>query len=536
VTVPIKRLTFYLLLCSWSTAARDFENNNKPVFDVRLQSPLSSVTSTRGTAVTALVVSPGVVDGRVYLPVGSKIVGEVARRTKIGIGLIRERALLDVRFSELELPGGDRHRLKASVFTIDNAREEVTPRGQIKGILAADSLPSYIFGVWYRPTMALPHRALLGLTGASGMTWTSLAPNPYGAAAILGLRYALVPWPNPEILLPAGTEIRLRLDSLADGTPSFLVGPGFLLDEDLNNDLNARPFRLAKSSSESPSDIVNIAMIGTGAQITTAFQTAGWQPADSWDRRAVSDGLRAFTRAQGYPTAPVSELKYEGELPTLVFQKSFNTIMKRHHIRVWNAGSFNDRGLWLGAATHDIGVEFDKSKVYFTHRIDPRIDLERTKIINDLVFCGCLERVAYVERPAAATDSKTMRTDGRLAVLFLQDCAPVQTFPDAVAGDRPPGVAFRMTQRTLLETRNYLLRRNAYYQSYRAIKGAIASSRRSSNRVQEAKAQSIHANLPLGLDVAQPALAEGVELEAKVIPGDGSPAPLRPAVPERIAK
>ncbi len=60
----------------------------------------------------------------------------------------------------------------------------------------------------------------------------------------------------------------------------------------------------------------------------------------------------------GYSTAPVSTLLYQDAEPTVVFQKSFNTIAKRHHIRIWRAGDFEGNEVWLGAATHDAGVGF----------------------------------------------------------------------------------------------------------------------------------------------------------------------------------
>jgi len=446
------------------------ELHSKPVFEIRMETPLSSIQSVVGSAVRGAVVSPAIVDGQVYLPVGAKINGRVIRRSKVGFGLRHERALLGILFSEVELPDGSKFPIETSLISVDNAREDVTREGYIRGILAADSLPTYIFGVWHWPTSVLPHRALMGLTGASGMTWVRVAPNPIGAAAFLGLRYALVPWPNPEIQLPAGAELRLRLDWIDDSAPTSVAGEASPLDKGLGERLESTAFQITKLGGTSPGDIINLAFVGTHAQVTNAFETAGWVTADSLDRRSFMDTYRAYTTGQGYATAPVSELKHQGLSPALVFQKALNTITKRHHIRIWAAEDFGDQTLWIAAASHDVGLEFDGARLKFTHRIDERLDLERTKVMNDLAYVGCLDSVSYVRRPAVETHtngSEKTQTDGRMAVGFIGSCSsPADAPVERLFDSRKPRLLYRLGQRTILETRNYLFRRNAYYQVY----------------------------------------------------------------------
>ena len=85
---------------------------------------------------------------------------------------------------------------------------------------------------------------------------------------------------------------------------------------------------------------------------------------------------------RAYANAPVSSLFYKGMLPEIVFEKSLNTITKRHHVRVWYAGVVDGHELWLGAATHDIGGTFNPHYFKFTHKIDPNVDDERDKIVD----------------------------------------------------------------------------------------------------------------------------------------------------------
>ena len=459
---------FLILFVPLITVAQDA----RPEFSLRLETTVSSVTSLPGDFVQGVVISPAIMNGQVYLPAGARVDGRVTGASKVGLGIRRERAALQLQFTRVEHADGRRFPITASLLSIDNAREEVNQRGRIKGILAADSLPTYVFGFWHRLSPVLPQRALMGLTGASGMTWTRIAPGPIGAAAFLGLRYALVPWPNPEIHFPVGAELRLRLDSIDKEAPAAAQNPAPVLSDAWSSRLASRAFQLTKTGGPVPGDVINLAFVGTQIQIIAAFENAGWQTADILNGRSLRGAYRAFTNGQGYAKAPVSELKYQGEVPDLVFQKSFNTIAKRHHIRIWAAEDSDDPALWLAAASHDIAVDFSANSLSFMHRIDEHLDIERAKVLDDLTYSGCLENMSFLDRPtvaAYADETKKTDTDGRLAVAFIGTCQTQPKAPLQVL-DRQPRLIYRLSQRTILETRNYLLRRNAYYATFRLLR------------------------------------------------------------------
>jgi hypothetical protein len=93
----------------------------------------------------------------------------------------------------------------------------------------------------------------------------------------------------------------------------------------------------------------------------------------------------------------------------------------------WPSGaSARDSTLWLVAATHDVGVMFLSRERTFTHRVDPRIDEERDKVVSDLVAAGAVRAMSYVARPAPAggatvNDGRSPAvTDWRMAVLVLR--------------------------------------------------------------------------------------------------------------------
>ena len=80
--------------------------------------------------------------------------------------------------------------------------------------------------------------------------------------------------------------------------------------------------------------------------------TAHWWPAEPLTHRSVLRVYQAISAQRGYPTAPMSMLLLDGRLPDLTFQKTFNTVAKRHHIRIWQQpGQVGGRDVWIAAAT-----------------------------------------------------------------------------------------------------------------------------------------------------------------------------------------
>jgi hypothetical protein len=144
--------------------------------------------------------------------------------------------------------------------------------------------------------------------------------------------------------------------------------------------------------------------------------------------------------------------------------------MKRDHVRLWRT-TLDGREVWLGAGTRDKGVGFDTHGMGFTHRIQSNIDLERQKIVSDLVFSGCSDAAGFVDRPSltAAGDSSVL-TDGRLAVLQVRPCTALSDTA-AIGKTAPTGnLVKRFARRLILEGRQYAERESAAYWGYRVIR------------------------------------------------------------------
>ncbi len=80
------------------------------------------------------------------------------------------------------------------------------------------------------------------------------------------------------------------------------------------------------------------------------------------------------------------------------------------------------------SATHDTGISFSEPNRTFIHKIDPQIDLERAKVVNDLLLTGLVRGLSLVERPDLPQDMfnatgdalKTRRQHGRAELLTFR--------------------------------------------------------------------------------------------------------------------
>ena len=467
-------------LCAYAAAAWCcgllFGQSNQ--VQVRLTTPIGSY-SPRGTLFRARVLGP-VLPESPALPAGTLVEGVVVRAHKVGLGLRRERASIELEFRSCTPPNSPASPCDLELMAVDNARETVKPGNVISGILAASHLHSWFNGVWYRPAVGLTRRAIVGLTGAAGALQSRLIPSPLGAGLVLASKMALVRMPDPEIDLPAGTELIVR----TRGGREVADGSSEAVPERIDPHLSQLTATVMRANGRPVQDLVNIALAGDEPVLENAFRAAGWFAADGMSARTFAKTYGAFASMKTYDTAPVSPLLYQDRTPDLVFQKSLNSISKRHHIRIWR---HPPSGLWLAAATHDTGLVMSWTRMRPTHGIDQEIDRERTKVVNDLADAGCVEDIESIRRPhlANAEASKDAAvTDGRLYVIRLRGCGG-QLLPPA----RPqaePRLIVKTIRRTVLETRYYFTRGNVFYWAGRGVRSAFRKTL-SRDRLQKAR-------------------------------------------------
>ncbi len=447
-----------------------------PVIEVRLLTHVSSYLSRPGDEIRAVVVTPCKKNGYVLIPRGSIVTGRVVEAHRVGYGLIRERASLKFEFTSWQHPDGSRHKLAADLVLIDNAREEVTNKGKVKGILAAGGAPGFILGLWRDPDPSTLVRSAYGFAGVSRFILTKAPFTPLGIAGVVALRFVVVRWPEPEIHFSPGTDMLLSLRSTPETSvwkPATVPDP---VPEALIELVNTQPLESTRPRSGAAADITNLLFVGSKEEVERAFEQAGWNLSEPLNRESGIRIIRAISAQRGYPTAPMSLLYLEGESPDIMFQKSLNTFAKRHHIRLWRRpGQYEGKDIWAAAATHDTAIR--PSGFGFTHETDPFIDRERFKVMQDLKFAGCVAQAHMVERPEVSALSRPDTvTDGRMAVIRVKACeSPFHASASAYPlPSQRKNFYRRLARRFVLEGRQAVTRGNVYYWGYRVARLGIS--------------------------------------------------------------
>ncbi len=446
---------------------------------LRLETPLASY-SRPGTPFTARVFGSFERDALPVLPAGTLIRGIVRRAHSIGLGLRLERSGLTLQFESCQLPGGETVACDVQLLAVDNARETVHPNNRIRGALAASHPASRMSGLWYRPGTDLLLRPASGLAGAGGMLASRFAPGPAGAAIFVVSRLIFFRMPDPEIELPAGTDLIARVgtaDRLAGAPAPLAPVPAAEFPDGFPEWLANVPGETTRTDGALAADTINMAFLGSESELASAFAAAGWHGADPLTARTFARTYSAFAGMRTYSRAPVSMLHHEGRPPDLVFQKSFNTLSRRHHIRLWQRELPGLGVVWLGAATHDVAIIFDWNRLNLTHRIDTHTDRERSKVVNDLSAMGCVDGALAIQRISELRrnpQSEQVVSDGAIWAGRLRECrASDPAGPLGLSKPQRSRAALTL-RRAVLETRQYLTRANPYHLAYQSVRRPIS--------------------------------------------------------------
>jgi hypothetical protein len=257
------------------------------------------------------------------------------------------------------------------------------------------------------------------------------------------------------------------------------------------------PARTHSTYSNRPSDLINVMLIGSRDDVATAFEAAGWIQPKQATLRANIRRIRAVADGRGDSTAPMSDLLVQDTKADMSWQKSFNDVAKRHHIRIWKQpATWNGREVWVGAATRDIDFAYLRPGSAMTHKIAENVDQERDKVVNDLVFTSCAALVDNSERldvPGITRNATgdPMRTDTRIAIVQVNPCeAPASSLETPRATLPLHGSKMqRFARREILSFRSDLLRENLYWRSYEGLRWMITAYRQRGGRADEKEAR-----------------------------------------------
>ncbi len=405
-----------LLLAAWSAVmARPARANCEEIpagksFWVRLLDPVSSYSSKPGTAVRATLIQSPDCDGASVFPAGLEVDGQVTGVRRVGLGFTHETAWLEIIFDRLVTAAGQVLPIASQVMAVDNARESVR-KGRIQGILATYTPQGRITsGLGHLPTY-----------------------NPYSAPSLLVYRLFTM-LPEPEIYLPPGTDLRLRLNvPLYVADQPELPRVSFEMDEVERGDVEMLLQHYTSrtyTGKGKEADVVNVLFVGSRDQMNSAFRAAGWTHSDRISSRSVLREFRAFLDLSNYPEEPISTQYLEGRRQEATWQKGFNSYGRRDHLRLWEEpGSILGQDAWLGTYSKETSAALSITRLRFIHHLDRNLDHGVNMLVRDLSLAGCVKSVQLLPRPEMndtfvnATGDQ-MRTDGDLTVVQLADCQP----------------------------------------------------------------------------------------------------------------
>jgi hypothetical protein len=196
-----------------------------------------------------------------------------------------------------------------------------------------------------------------------------------------------------------------------------------------------------------PGDPLNVALVGSEAEVLAAFASARWRRPARIDLRSSIGIAESVVLDRPDPTAPVSNLYLFGRREDLAFEQEVGkSARERNHVRFWrSAEAIDGRPLWLGAATFDRGVGLSSLTGQITHHIAADVDVERDRVIDDLERAGQLRTVFQVTGVGATFLGRNgggdpYHTDGELDVGVLKGAdEPAGGAP--VVLPNPPAVA-----------------------------------------------------------------------------------------------
>jgi LssY C-terminus len=368
---------------------------------IRLTTEVNSSTAKAGQTFDALVIVPVVVNDRIVMAAGATLAGHVKEAT--AAVQPDDQAMLALAFDEIRDASGAKTAVAAKLASIDNTRETVDDQGRIQGIVASKTG-----------------------SGRLDQGISKVAEKYPSFADILGtVKQAVLKATDANIDYKPGVEMTIELTKPMEWTGAVNVANVSAISppEGLFQLVNRQPFRTETQEGGKPSDLTNLMFLGSAQEIADAFQKASWSVAAKLNGLSKLETFRAMAENRGYQEAPVSLLLLDGQPPDFVFEKTNDTFAARHHLRIWRRpGQFGGQAVWVCSATHDTGIDFSDQQRTFIHKIDSHLDLERAKVVSDLLLTGMVRGLSLVQRAELpqsifnATGDALM-TDGAMAVV-----------------------------------------------------------------------------------------------------------------------
>ena len=437
-------------------------------FRVRLLQPVLSYSSKTGDAVRGILIDSPECDGDRLFAEGSVVEGRIKSVHKVGMGFRHETAAVEIEFERILPKNAAPIDVRARVLEVENAREKVKD-GVIHGIRGTNAPEDRLSSRLEYLAMKYPAHSIWMLSA-----YRAIFPN----------------LPEPEIYFPRGTDLLVEFTKPFAMTSGRVVAPSNQEFDRAESDALDEMIVPVPERTFTPkgrnADIVNLAFIGSQAQLQKAFDAAGWKTGDAMCRRTAFHEIHAFLVVDNYAHGPISKQLLNGRAADSTWEKGLDSLAKRHHLRIWSTDDrVQGQPVWLSAAIRETGASLSLQKMQFIHHVDSDIDNERAMVVRDLTLAGCVDTVHLARRPGMphSVENATgdeLRTDAAIAVVQLKDCEnPIFENNSQVAelASRPPTKLARYLRTEVLSARD-LWRENVVYGAYDASRMAVEAIRR----------------------------------------------------------
>lgn len=486
IFIPALGLIFSLI---WSAAAYAQDSSCTVIparqeFWVRLKDPISTYSSKKGGMVQAILIASPLCKGTPVFATGTAVEGHITYVRRVGFGVWHDSSAVTIAFDRI-LGGSTPLAVRIRVEEVANGRETVKS-GVIEGVGGRDT-----------PQQIMSTRLLHLPFWNTEDYWIFL------------LRRGAFPFsPEPEIYLPPGTDLRVRLMTSLE-LPAEVVNQRQQLsthddaevDQDLRDKVLSLPSRTLTGGGRA-SDVVNLAFMGSQDQIEAAFQAAGWTYGDKVSAWSVLREMRAMSSLNSYRHLPISSQWLDGRPPDIRLQKSFDSYQKREHIRLWNEDSL-ETDLWVGSVIRETSASWSIRTGRFIHHVDADLAAEREKVVRDLTLAGCVANVQRVGRAEQPQEEKNasgdeLRSDGEVAVIALKDCDAAGAISAGTSVQWRPRSKLQRFVRVQTLSIHDIWRSNVIYMSFDLSRTVIHSLRHKQIADDETRA-----------DIAIPAAPQG---------------------------
>ena len=219
-------------------------------------------------------------------------------------------------------------------------------------------------------------------------------------------------------------------------------------------------------------DPVNLALLGTEAQVHTAMTAAGWTHADDLTLRTGRRIVTSTLSRRSYAEAPVSPLHLFDRQQDFAYQLEVaGSPSKRHHVRFWRCpvGWMLPGGYsvdWLAAGTYDKSVGLSLFTLQVTHKIEADTDVERDFIVSSVTSAELAVDVEVISNFSTGYHSRNgggdlIQTDGDLPIVDLRRVRPQASIAPSLPTDsrdkRPAQTTFGASVALLRSAAIFLL-------------------------------------------------------------------------------